>query len=528
MSMKRTLFKKYLRMTLLTIVASFCILGLVLFTFLTSNWRETQQNGLTRIARSVAEILSDGMAGADGSLTLDSARLEMLLPSLSKNNACDLLLTDTSGRILALSRGTDVGITQQDSIPGEIMEKALGGGYTGDRTMLGGIYRAPYFAVGVPVTVTLPDGGATLTAGAVFASVTAHSLTEYRSDMLQIFLFAALAAFVVSFCMIWIFSYNLVKPLRIMASAARSFGEGNFSVRVPVASRDEIGELAVAFNNMADSLTVGERTRRNFIANVSHELKTPMTTIAGFIDGILDGTIPAERQTYYLKIVSHEVKRLSRLVRTMLDLSRIDNGELKLHPARFDLTETVLTTLLTFEQPIEKKHIEVRGLEETAPIYVDGDPDMLHQVIYNLVENAVKFTNEGGYMELKLEDQPDRVTVGIKNSGEGVAPEEITQIFDRFYKTDKSRSKDKTGMGLGLYIVKTIIKQHGGEISASSVQGEYCQFSFWLPRQAASAHKAAGGIQADTPAAGARKGAEDANQPPDPKRAHRRRHHKAE
>ena len=476
--MKKTLFKKYLRMTMLTIVASFCILGVVMVAFTGNDWREDQQSSMGRIARSVTEIVADGMIESDGSLALDTDKLEVVLPSLSKNNNCDLLLTDTAGNILMMSRGTEAGFTRK-KLPKEVMDLVLAGNYNA-KSMLGGIYSVPYFVVGIPVQMEI--SGRNTPVAAVFACLTAHGLTEYRTNMLKIFGIAALAAFVVSFCMIWIFSYNLVKPLRIMASAARSFGEGNFSVRVPVTNRDEIGELAVAFNNMVDSLSISERTRRSFIANVSHELKTPMTTIAGFIDGILDGTIPPEKQTHYLKIVSQEVKRLSRLVRTMLDLSRIDNGELKLNVSRFDLTETVLTTMLSFEKPIEDKHIDVRGLEDVQSIYVDGDPDMIHQVVYNLVENAVKFTNEGGYIQLSLEDQADRTTVTIKNSGEGVSPEEITPILDRFYKTDKSRSKDKTGMGLGLYIVRTIVKLHGGEITASSVQGEYCQFSFWLPR----------------------------------------------
>ena len=168
------------------------------------------------------------------------------------------------------------------------------------------------------------------------------------------------------------------------------------AVRVPVTSADELGQLALSFNNMANSLSNSEGTRRSFIANVSHELKTPMTTIAGFIDGILDGTIPKEQEDKYLHIVSDEVKRLSRLVKSMLDLSRIDSGEMQLHPTNFDITNTIVTTLLTFEQKIDEKGIEIRGLEEARPQMVLGDQDLLHQVVYNLIENAVKFTNDGG------------------------------------------------------------------------------------------------------------------------------------
>ena len=274
----------------------------------------------------------------------------------------------------------------------------------------------------------------------------------------------------------------MVKPLRHMAAAARSFGVGDFSKRVPVTSADEVGQLAVAFNNMADSLAASEGMRRSFIANVSHELKTPMTTIAGFIDGILDGTIEPDKQNYYLKIVSDEVKRLSRLVKSMLALSRIDSGELTLNKQRFDLTSTVLTALLTFEKKIDERRIEVTGLEDSQSLFIDGDPDMIHQVVYNLIENAVKFTNEGGEININITDTPARTTVKVKNTGQGIPADEIGYIFDRFYKTDKSRSQDKNGMGLGLYIVKTILKQHGGDITVSSVENEYCEFEFWLPK----------------------------------------------
>ena len=198
---------------------------------------------------------------------------------------------------------------------------------------------------------------------------------------------------------------------------------------------------------------------------------------------ILDGTIPEEKRNHYLRIVSQEVKRLSRLVKTMLDLSKIDSGEMKLRLTRFDLSNTVFVTLLSFEKAIEDKKIEIRGLETASSLFVDGDPDMIHQVLYNLLENAVKFTNVEGYIDIRLAETNDRVTVTIKNSGPGIPADEVAMIFDRFYKTDKSRSQDKNGMCLGLYIVRTIIRLHGGEISVSSVENEFCQFEFWLPKK---------------------------------------------
>ena len=480
--MQKTLFKKYLRVTAAIILISFFLLGLVMLVFIKSYWQDEKQDLLRRNAESIAGIAAASATPVQGDnyILLDTERMQSFMNAFSENMDADIYVTNRAGEWVLSAFGSG-GTVNPAPFTRRTMDKALLGTYSGQGTV-DGIYDSPYYVVGVPIRISNLDGTRS-TIGAVFTACSARSFNEYRNELMKMFALAAVAAFLVAFCISWMFSYKLVRPLRDMALAARSFGEGNFSIRVPVTSNDEVGQLALAFNNMASSLASSESVRRNFIANVSHELKTPMTTIAGFIDGILDGTIPAEKQSHYLQIVSQEVKRLSRLVRTMLDLSRIDSGELRLHMARFDLTNTIFVALLSFEKSIEQKKIQVLGLEDTESLYVDGDPDMIHQVVYNLIENAVKFTNEGGYIQLAIRDLPDRTSVAIKNSGAGIAADEIALIFDRFYKTDKSRSQDKNGMGLGLYIVRTIIKLHGGDITVSSVEGEYCEFEFWLPKQ---------------------------------------------
>lgn len=473
--MQKTLFKKYLRVTSLIIVVSFLFLGIVTIEFLSNNWEREKRDLLNTNAQSVADVV--GRTGVlDESGYHINEVVKLFMETFSKSIKGDIFITDSNGVLMVYASGNNSDVNYK-VVDKSIMKRALNGTYYGQGTM-NGIFNQSYYVVGVPIKIY----GEATTVGAVFAASDARALNSFRLGILKVFFLAAIAAFLISFCVVWLFSYKMVRPLRQMAVAAHNFGEGDFSVRVPVKTDDEIGQLALAFNNMAVALSSGEGMRRSFIANVSHELKTPMTTIAGFIDGILDGTIPPEKQNYYLKIVSQEVKRLSRLVRTMLDLSRIDNGELRLRPARFDLTNTILVALLTFEKSIEEKRLEIRGLEDAESLFVDGDPDMIHQVVYNLFENAVKFTNEGGYIEVKITDMPDRTDVKIKNSGHGIAPDEIAMIFDRFYKTDKSRSQDKNGMGLGLYLVRTMLKLHGGEITVSSVENEYCEFDFWLPK----------------------------------------------
>jgi signal transduction histidine kinase len=237
----------------------------------------------------------------------------------------------------------------------------------------------------------------------------------------------------------------------------------------------------MAFNNMAASLRNIDKMRNDFIANVSHDLRTPMTVIAGFIDGILDNTIKPEEHRKYLVVVRNEVLRLSRLVKNLLDIAKIEAGELKLNLVDFNVCEMMSNILLSFEATISKKDIDVDVDFLSPTINVHADYDSIFQVIYNLCDNAVKFTNQGGSLKIMIMEQGKKAHISVKNSGEGIMPDELPRIFEKFYKSDRSRSLDKRGTGLGLYICKTIINRHGEDITAKSVMGEYTEFAFDLP-----------------------------------------------
>ena len=232
---------------------------------------------------------------------------------------------------------------------------------------------------------------------------------------------------------------------------------------------------------MADSLDKNEQMRASFIANVSHDLKTPMTTISGFVDGILDGTIPPELQPHYLQLVSDETRRLSRLVNTLLDLAKFESDEVELKMGPFDLCETVRQVLISFEKNIGDKGLSLDLSMGDETIMARGDADAIHRVVYNIVDNAVKFVPQGGELRIELDKKDRQAVCSICNSGEGVPAADLPHLFDRFYKTDKSRSLDRRGSGLGLYIAKTIIDRHGGSIKADSVPGESCTITFTLP-----------------------------------------------
>lgn len=291
-------------------------------------------------------------------------------------------------------------------------------------------------------------------------------------------------SFIIEFIFLFILTYfvsrNTVRPLVQMSVAAKKLSKGDFSTRINIDEKNEIGDLANALNEMAISLENSETMRKNFIANVSHELKTPMTSISGFVDGILDGTIPESEHKKYLEIVSFESKRLSRLVVSMLNMAKFESGEVELNYSKVNINSSIIKCLLSFEKQINDKNIDIYGLDKES-IIIYADNDLIYQVIYNLVENAIKFVNQKGYIEFNLSVENDIFTFSIKNSGDGIKADDIPLIFDKFYKSDKSRSLDKTGVGLGLYIANSIINLHDGSIHVNSESGMYTEFVFSIP-----------------------------------------------
>ncbi|MCQ2462993.1 MAG: HAMP domain-containing histidine kinase [Clostridia bacterium] len=344
-------------------------------------------------------------------------------------------------------------------------------------TSLSGSLDHSCFVVATPIVIDGAPMGAVIAVEDVLVG-----LLPYVKSITKMFLLSGLISLFIAFIASYVFSYGVSKPLSEMTVATKEFAKGKFSVRVREEhKKGEMRLLAQALNKMANDLEIEDAAKKSFVANVSHELKTPMTTIGGFIDGILDGTIPEDRQREYLSTVSSEVKRLARLVVAMLNLSKIESGETKLTPIEYDILPQLFETMLSFEPVIEKNSISIEGFETLEGIKICADKDLLHQVLYNLVDNAVKFTPENGVITLYADYNERRTRIAIRNSGAGVAEEEIKHIFERFYKVDKSRSYDVKGVGLGLYIVKTIINMHGGTISADSKLNEYTEFSFTIP-----------------------------------------------
>lgn len=473
--MQKSIFSKYFTVCAALIIMSIVILGAVFLIF-ASQYFKTDKLGLMRRNAEYAAQLAEEQWESSG--TVDTDILRLYLETMSDTIDADFFITDKHGVTIYCTELAPCVHTDK-SVPFSVMHTLAQSGSYAEMGKLGGMYAERYYTVAVPVSTT---GGAAY----MFASAHTSSQQGFLNEMVKMFLISAATVLILTSIAVYFITIQLVKPLRQMADAAKRFGRGEFDTRLEVTSYDEMGQLAMALNNMAQSLSTAENARRSFTANVSHELKTPMTTISGFVDGILDGTIPPEQERHYLTIVSGETKRLSRLVRTMLNLSRIEAGEMEIKHSKFNIVETICQALFLFETQIEEKHLDVRGLNHDK-VMVDADPDLIHQVVYNLIENAVKFVNEGGYLEFSFSSDVKNTYISVKNSGAGLSKEEIPKIFDRFYKTDRSRGLDKNGVGLGLYIVRSVVNLHGGEIIVRSNEGEFVEFVFSLPHSRSSA-----------------------------------------
>ena len=448
------------------VLLSFLMLGA---SFATLSYQYTireKKDTLERNARYIAQFTSDSVESG-GKLVWQTPAFQKYLSSVAKVSDSHVMVATPEGVIVyATSGSADLIEFQYAELSPATVASIVDGSRVG-MDQLDGLYREPRYLVGLPIT---NDKGYL------------QGLVLVWRDLSGILLVTALAVVLIAAIISSVTSMRQSQPIKEIAAAARQFGLGRLDVRVDVGSRrDEVGELAEAFNAMADSLAKSEQRRSEFIANVSHELKTPMTSIAGFADGILDGTIPPDQERHYLQIISSETRRLSRLVRSMLDLSRLQSDE-RAAQQQFDLCETLVRALVTLEGKVNAKRLEVDAqLPQDEPVPVWGDQDAITQVCYNLLDNAIKFSQEGGVLGLGVSVKGAKATVTISNQGETIPPGEQQLIFDRFHKTDHSRSADRDGVGLGLYIVKTILNSHKETISCVSEDG-VTKFIFTMTR----------------------------------------------
>ena len=495
-------------MATFTVILLLCILAvlLVVTSGLFKDSQEKKMSELTVAADEVSLLLTSLQSATSSSVEsiLKSGSFEENLKTIAEYNGANIVVVRSDGTVAASSEGDGENVKAfppetvaaiAESMGGEQSSYAVGtlDGYLEQRR-LNSFSRVDGKSGNLLYLVIVTGELAGQSAFAV-------QMTE-RTVVISIWVvFAAIVC--VSFI-----SRRITKPIQEIGNAAKEFANGNFNARVDVQGPDEIEELGNAFNHMAGSLAKHEENRNTFLSNVSHDLRTPMTTISGFVDGMLDGTIPPDQQAHYLSIISGEVRRLSRLVNTLLEVSRLESGR-NMNMQDFNLTEKARQVVISLGGKIEDKKIEIDFDGDAEDLFVTADPDAIHQVLYNLIDNAVKFTDPGGTIGIRIsetgsrgkergrekdrgkppepreadpaaESKSGKAMVRIRNTGKGIPPEELEHIFERFYKSDRSRGLDKTGTGLGLYIVKTILEKHGETIHAESVADVYTEFRFTL------------------------------------------------
>ena len=465
----RGLYWRQMSITVGMVLLTLVLLGTVFFS-LSYNYARGQKTDELLERAQVVSRLSVRYLESGRYLTMEELRQDQVFQQLAATAAMisdmDILVCDEEGHVLLSTDETMEG--QSITIPEGVMSAVLEQGTWAGRSRLDQLYESKRFVGGV--SVVSPTTGNVL--GTVFTVSSGDTVDALWRTFAGLLVMTALVVLMISFVATSVTTMRQIKPIREMAQATRCYAEGDFDIRMNDYGRDdEIGELAASFNNMAERLQQTERQRREFIANISHELKTPMTTIAGYTDGILDGTIPPENEKQYLQIIANESRRLSRLVRRMLDVSQLQAMDPLRNGNHFDICESMRRVLISMEKKINDRHLDVEADIPDEPILVLGDNDMITQVLYNLLENAAKFAREGSTLYLGVTMMDGKARVTVRNVGDPIPAEELPLLFERFHKSDKSRSEDKDGYGLGLYIVKTILQQHKEDISVTSENG---------------------------------------------------------
>lgn len=460
----KSLYTKLFTFVMAIFLVSSIMLGVMAFGFLGSYFTNKQEKNLSKIAEEVARV----------TVTLASSRAS----GDAYRSSVDSIATATDTQIFVVDKAGNTVISSIEGYTGQIKDKFKNGMLAGRREIFHGKISGETSVSMLAVSGPIIYNGEVV--GGVLVSIPIPEIAKAREEVFKYFFWSICIAIVFVAVLVYFLAKKITKPILNLSDVARSIAKGNFKQRVEIDEIEELAELGETFNDMAESIEVFETTRNSFVANISHDLRTPMTTITGFVEGILDGTIPKEKHEWYLSIVLDESKRLSRIVNDLLDISKLEQGSFNLEMQDFDINELTRLTVIKFEKNITDKDIQLSVEFESENLLVNADKDAISRVLTNLLDNAIKFTNENGFIDIKVGMKDNKAYVSVQNSGLGIAEEELAHIFDRFYKTDKSRSLDKNGAGLGLYIVKNIIQSHGQRVWAESRKGEFSRFSFTL------------------------------------------------
>ena len=429
--------------TALILLSSLLLMGGVLCALSMAYFTQERHSSLTSVL-DAATALGDRFAarGQDITRPIDDEALRRNIEEgfelFHTSSDVAVFVADGAGQVMLR---TDNDVLTGAPVPAGILARMDGGEDYFERGTLGDVLGGKYYVAGRQM-----QGGQAR--AYLFVCTSTQSMYQYLADSISVICLSALCILLLALIVSLLLTRKITAPIEQISAAARQLGGGDFTARAPVDGCEELAGFATTFNNMAARLQTIDNARGQFMGNIAHELRTPMTSIKGFIDGMLDDTIP--------------------------------ESEYKVQARTFNVWDTLTDVVLSDEQRIENGRIDIQGLGPERE-FVYADPDLVHQVVYNIVDNAIKFTPPDGVIKFQVIHSDGMVYVSVENTGEGIAPEALPFVFERFYKEDRSRGLNTRGSGLGLHICKVLINLSGGQIKAESEPGKWCRFTFSLP-----------------------------------------------
>lgn len=472
--MKRTLYPKFIICYLIFAISSVVLLCTFTQYATTSYFEKKEAQNLYR----ETAILSGDYAANFFHSDISLEDFQRYIGAVSRYMSVDIWVMDSSGHVLIDSDDPLVGIHASDFR----YDKTIDGFDIADFgnnyymiTDFYGTFSEDTLTVFSPITIGYK------VRGYVLFHKSLSEITKNVNGLMTINFYTVIFVIALALILIGGFEIFVYHPIRKIQKATKVYAKGDFSKQISNTSNDEIGDIANTMNYMALELDTLEEDQRKFVSNVSHDFRSPLTSIKGYIEAILDGTIPVEMQDKYLNIILFETERLNKLTKSLLDLNNVGHRGMRLEMADFDINGMIKTTIQTFEGTCTKKGLSFDLVLTGQDLFVKADMTKIQQVLYNLIDNATKFSNKDSAIKIETNIHNEKVFISVKDSGIGIPSESLSKIWERFYKTDQSRGKDKRGTGLGLAIVKEIITAHNENINVISTEGVGTEFIFSLP-----------------------------------------------
>ena len=468
-----TLFKKQFIMQSFVLIISFALLGAGLTKAFSSFFVEQKKDLLIEQSQKVAKTFKQAyfLEGRYGLLALQN-EIEILEEYLNAS----FIFIDNEDTIKIISTDIDSKWYNKKIDIEKILKETKNNGYYEVQGTMGGIFDEPMLSIGRHMTINESY------IGTVFINTPVTDLFLTVEKAYQIIMLFTIFAIIGAFILVYLFSKKISLPLIEINKVAKIMASGDFKKRIYINSKDEIGQLATVLNNMAESLDEQEKRRREFISNISHDIRSPLTSMKGFLQAIIDGTIPEEKKEKYINIVLEETERLTVLANNILDINKLEDMDSQDRSVSFDINELIRRIIISFEARAVSKNLDIKISFAEKESFVYADLDKIQRVVYNLIDNAIKFTDNNKSIYISTTVKANKVFVSIKDEGPGISLEEQKRVFDRFYKADYSRGKDKKGSGLGLSIVKEFILSQGEEIELKSEVNKGSEFIFTLTK----------------------------------------------